>query len=203
MTKIEFIFFDLGGVLVRWQNSWLLHEISKKFGLSEEKLTKEFENSVQDFSSGKIQEIKFWRLIGKRIHSSELQNLKRSLFYSIFKKRAKPNHSVLSLSKKLKKKGFGIGILSNTEPATYSIIEEWKLIDHFDYTFLSYKIGLSKPDRKIYEYVLEKLPFKKDQVLFIDDTLDNVKSAKAVGIRTLQYSTLNKLLEDLNRIHIL
>lgn len=103
MTKTEFILFDLGGVLVRWQNSWL-HEISKKFGLSEEKLTKEFENSIQDFSSGKIQEIKFWRLIGKRIHSSELQNLKRSLFYDIFKKLAKPNHSVLSLSKKLKKK---------------------------------------------------------------------------------------------------
>jgi len=203
VSKISIVLFDLGGVIVNWHNSWLIKEISHNFGLPENKLSKEFERNLNDLASGKIQEIEFWHQIGERVHSPELQNLNNSLFYDIFKKYAKPNKPILSLSRNLKKKGLGIGILSNTEHVTYSIVEDWKLLDHFDYKFLSYKIGYTKPDRRIYEHVIESLPYKKEELFFIDDTLSNVESALSSGIDSVQFVSNEQLIKELQKKHIL
>ena len=203
MSKISIILFDLGGVIVNWHDYWLIREISQNFGISEEKLSKEFERNLNDLSSGKIQEIEFWHRIGQRIHSPRLQNLNNSLFYGYFKKHAKPNKSILSLSRNLKKKGLGIGILSNIEHVTYSIVEDWKLLDHFDHKFLSYKIGFSKPDRRIYQHVIESLPYKKEELFFIDNTPSYVESALSSGIDSVQFVSNEQLIKELQKKHVL
>ena len=54
----------------------------------------------------------------------------------------------------------------------------------FDYVFLSFEIGLRKPDREIYEYVLKSIQTTPNNVLFIDDYINNIQGAKECGIQT-------------------
>ncbi len=203
MAKISCILFDLGGVIVYWHNKWLINEVCIRFELNLEETTKVFQETIPSLSSGKIQELQFWKEIGKKINSKSLVNLDESLYDSIFRKYARINEPVVQLSHQLKHKGFSLGLLSNTEVITYSIVEEMTSMNHFDYKFLSYKIGYTKPDKRIFHHVLANLPFEKTELLFIDDILSNVEAAISEGINSIQFSSLGQLVEDMKSLKIL
>ena len=189
--------------MVYWNNKWLINEVCIRFELNLKETTKVFQETIPSLSSGKIQELQFWKEIGKKINSKSLINLDESLYDSIFRKYARINEPVVQLSHQLKHKGFSLGLLSNTEVITYSIVEEMISMNHFDYKFLSYKIGYTKPDKRIFHHVLANLPFEKTELLFIDDTLSNVEAALSEGINSIQFSSLGQLIEDLKSLKIL
>ncbi|MEP5339486.1 MAG: HAD family phosphatase [Algibacter sp.] len=56
--------------------------------------------------------------------------------------------------------------------------------DCFDAFYLSHEINLSKPNKDIYEFVLNTNSLKAETCLFIDDNKDNIDSAKKLGIQT-------------------
>ena len=203
MEKISCVLFDLGGVIVYWHNKWLIKEVCIRFELNLKETTKVFQETIPSLSSGKIQELQFWKEIGKKINSKSLINLDESLYDSIFRKYARINEPVVQLSHQLKHKGFSLGLLSNTEVITYSIVEEMTSMNHFDYKFLSYKIGYTKPDKRIFHHVLANLPFEKTELLFIDDTLTHVEAALSEGITSIQFSSLGQLIEDMKSLKIL
>jgi HAD superfamily hydrolase (TIGR01509 family) len=48
---------------------------------------------------------------------------------------------------------------------------------------MSYKMGVRKPDPRIYEMVLAELGVSGDQCFFIDDLADNIAEARRAGIQ--------------------
>ena len=58
---------------------------------------------------------------------------------------------------------------------------------NFKFVFESSKIGLRKPEKKIYIYVLEKLKVKPENILFIDDLGINLKPAREIGFLTYKF----------------
>ncbi len=77
-----------------------------------------------------------------------------------------------------------------------------KVIDPIFYKVYRAKdIGLSKQDPKSYEFIIKDLELEPEEILFIDDTLGNIKAAQAVGIHTIQF-TLNKDLFEKLRIYL-
>ena len=195
MSQISCVLFDLGGVMINWNDSWLTQEISKEFELPEERVAKEWRKNLPDISIGKEDERKFWRTIGEELESEKLANYKESLLDRMFRKRVSLNESVISLSKQLAQ-NMPIGILSNTELVTFSVIEDLISLDHFKHKFLSYKIGHMKPDVEIYNHVIDNIPFPKEEVLFIDDLKPNVESARNAGIDAVQYSDYPTLVQE-------
>ena len=147
-------------------------------------------------------EQEFWKKISAKLDSSNLIR-QDSILEPVFRKLVSINYSVYNLTKKLKESGLSIGILSNTEPVTYSVIEDLESFDHFDFKFLSYEIGLVKPDLKIYQHVVRHLPFKKEELFFIDDNTQNVKSANDFGLKTVQFQSYDNLFNDLKKMKIL
>lgn len=202
MAKVSCVLFDIGGVIIDWHNSWLIDEVSNTFGISRNDLTREFTNNLPELSSGKINEKEFWNNIAGQIGCSKLAN-QHSLFGKIFRKYATVNESMITVSRKLKENGMRLGILSNTESVTYSIIEELTSLDHFEFKFLSYEIGYTKPDSRIYQYVIDNIPFDKEELFFIDDLMSNVKSAQRSGIKAIQFSNYKKLFDELRKEEIL
>ena len=196
MANISCVLFDLGGVIVNWHNSWLIQDVSDEFQLQEEKLSKEFYKNLPEISTGRINEKEFWHAIGKELESKKLMNLNESLLDRIFRKRCSLNNSMINLSKELSQKGITVGILSNTEPASYSVMENLTSLDHFEYKFLSYNIGHLKPEPKIYHHVIDNIPFPKEELFFIDDLKSNVESARSEGIDSVQYSNYDELLKE-------
>ena len=52
--------------------------------------------------------------------------------------------------------------------------------------YLSFEIELRKPDRKVYEYVLNDMKISPENILFIDDDTNNILMAKECGWNTCQ-----------------
>ncbi len=55
----------------------------------------------------------------------------------------------------------------------------------FEKVFLSYEMGLMKPDLKIYQDVLSQAAIKAEETIFLDDNADNIKAAASLGIEAI------------------
>lgn len=83
-------------------------------------------------------------------------------------------------------------LLSNTndihiEEINSYLNKEFKLSDLsslFEKMYLSYKIGMRKPDAEIFEFVLGENNLKPNETLFIDDSIQHIEAAKKLGIAT-------------------
>lgn len=74
------------------------------------------------------------------------------------------------------------------------------LHDLFDVIAYSYEDKVSKPDKKSYELVVERLGVKPEECVFIDDHLPNIKAAEEMGITGIQFLNARQLEENLKRI---
>lgn len=74
------------------------------------------------------------------------------------------------------------GCLSNTNALHWEHhFAKWPILDSFDFRFLSFELGIVKPDRALFDRVAELLPTAADRVLFLDDNIINVEGAGAAG----------------------
>ncbi len=53
----------------------------------------------------------------------------------------------------------------------------------FETRFFSHEMGVLKPDREAFEFVVEALGCAPEQILFLDDNEINVRGARAAGLR--------------------
>jgi putative hydrolase of the HAD superfamily len=61
----------------------------------------------------------------------------------------------------------------------------------FDKLFLSYEIGIHKPDAGIYTHVLQNAGIKAEECVFIDDSLANVDAARLLGMKGIHIANGN------------
>ena len=100
-----------------------------------------------------------------------------------------PKHKLEFLQQLSKENNYKLILLSNTNELhidwvkqNVSFYEEFK--NCFDKFYLSHEIQLRKPDKEIYEFVLDENNIVANESLFIDDTKANTDSAKQLGIHT-------------------
>ena len=202
MSEIKCVLFDIGGVLVDWHMSWITSEVSKRFGIEESLLGEAFSKYLHELDSGKIDEKIFWQKIADEVDSESLYNNTESLWDTYFRKNAKLNHDVTNLAKIIKSKSYMMGIVSNIEQVTHRIVDEWNILDDFEHHFMSYQIGFSKPDPRIYKHVLSKLPFEANEMFFVDDKKSNVDAAKESGLNSVLFDGFSKLKKSLDEYGI-
>jgi glucose-1-phosphatase len=74
------------------------------------------------------------------------------------------------------------GFLSNMNSYQWAAnYEALPLTNAFAFRFLSFELGLVKPDPAVFEAVAARLPVPRQRVLFLDDNAVNVEAAQAVG----------------------
>ena len=96
---------------------------------------------------------------------------------------------VADYEKSLKDKCY-IGILSNLTVFDKERLDRQVDLSKYDYVFLSFELSCKKPGREIYEKVIKQLPFKPEDILFIDDRQDNIDTAKEFGWNTFRVTGL-------------
>lgn len=103
----------------------------------------------------------------------------------------------LSLLSELKKRGT-VALLSNAASGyLHGLFEEFGLNKYFHKLFVSAEMGCAKPHKEIYEQCLASFDEKFDQVYFVDDNPQNLEQPAKLGIKTLQFTTAEKLKKDL------
>jgi glucose-1-phosphatase len=79
-----------------------------------------------------------------------------------------------------------VGCLSNTNRIHWEDRGSLWLVDVFDHRFLSFEMGLVKPDPEVFCHVCEALNVAPEDVLFLDDNAPNVEAAHAAGMQARQ-----------------
>jgi len=70
----------------------------------------------------------------------------------------------------------------------------------FDVVVDSSAVGARKPERRIYEITREQLGVEHDEIFFIDDIGQNLKSARSLGWQTLLYTEMDAVLAEIERV---
>lgn len=68
----------------------------------------------------------------------------------------------------------------------------------FHHVFFSSEIGLSKPDPKVFEFVLNAIGAKPQDCIFIDDAQENLDAASMLGIRGIHFQSIEQLKGELS-----
>jgi putative hydrolase of the HAD superfamily len=71
-------------------------------------------------------------------------------------------------------------------------------MSYFDKIYESYKIGMRKPESKIYEYLIEDLGIIPKETVFLDDLGMNLKTAKQLGINTIKVIDPDDAIKELD-----
>ena len=88
-----------------------------------------------------------------------------------------------------------IGILSNLGYLDKQRLDKQVELKKFDYVWLSFELKCRKPNEKIYKIVEEDCKIKPENILFIDDSKENIDTAKKLG-----WNTCNAYGYELNKI---
>ncbi len=79
-------------------------------------------------------------------------------------------------------------VLSNMHLASAAHLEaSYDIWEMFDGIVFSCRVKMVKPERQIYEHLLNHHDLEPTDTVFIDDVAENLSAAKALGIRTLQF----------------
>lgn len=194
MEKV--VIFDWGGIVERHENNCQdLKEakirLIKRFNnsLSNEDILKRWTDKtsmgVSMGTTNSEMDIKDWNdLIQKNMDINtpfeEFKEMYEKEFSSV-----KFYKDVVEYAHSLKKR-CKIAILSNLISFDKKRIDDQYDLSRFDYVYLSFEIGMEKPDGRIYEYVLDDLKIKPENILFIDDDSNNILMAKKYGWNTCQ-----------------
>ena len=174
------ILFDLGGVLINWNDDWLYDEISTQLKQPFNQIKTKFNDTLCSLFESKINEGEFWDIV-----LGPDNTIDKKIISKTFLKKSSINENFLNFAKSLKNHGYSIGILSNLTPETSSNIQK-NLLGEFDYHFYSNHLKMSKPHPEIYQYVCDEITSKK--ILFIDDKQENLDAAQSFDIETILFT---------------
>ena len=89
-----------------------------------------------------------------------------------------PDLGMERIVNQLKEDGIKVGLLTNSVPEFWPVIERTINTKLFDCIVDSSKVGLRKPDERIYELTARKLGMSTSSCVMIDDLHHNVKGAE-------------------------
>lgn len=113
----------------------------------------------------------------------------------------KINKKVFDFVKECKSLGYMLVIASNASKGSFEWrSNEYGLMDVFDGRIISSDIGMRKPSKKFFKYMVDVLSYEPNEMLFIDDSQINIDEAKDLGINCIKYEregSLDKIREYL------
>ncbi len=196
LQNIKNLLFDFGGVLYEIATEITIKEFNRLSKVSIEiLLSKEFYSEfIAPFEKGLQSAEEFRETICQRLN---LQ-LNDNNFDAIWLKTLVSIYpDSVELISELKKQ-YRLILLSNTNILHYNAFQPEcaELFNLFDRKYFSFQIGFLKPQLEIFEYVSNNSQINPETTLFIDDTFENIQTAKNLGYYVLHLND-RKLLSDL------
>jgi putative hydrolase of the HAD superfamily len=178
--NLNWILFDLGGVLYEidlHQPIHMLKSLSRANldGFTEDYLFSEHRKFMKGLYSPEnfFNELK--KTLNLAISSEEIREIWDNIIVG-FRSEFKPLLTGLKLNHK-------IAIVSNTDPShvekVLAQVPEFPYF--FNKIFFSYELKTVKPERAFFTKVLKELDEKPEQCLFLDDSEENIETAKLLG----------------------
>jgi putative hydrolase of the HAD superfamily len=195
-TKV--LLFDLGRVLVDFDHLRAAERMAAFCAKTPAQIYDLFFESPAtiDFEAGKITPEDFYLKVKEMLDLQLSYGSFEPIWNDIFFLSAK-NRSVFGLANSLRAE-YKIAILSNINILHYEYLKKnFPVFGIFDKVFLSFQMGRIKPDKEIYNLVIQDLKVSPQEIFYIDDRLELVESAKLLGIKASVFTDFDHLVSDL------
>lgn len=190
--KVKNIIFDLGGVVIDLDRERAVHGL-RNLGVGDaEVLLGEYQQKGPFLllESGKMSSARFYDVLLPLCRPgttcSELQEAFESFLVDLPTER-------LEALRKLRRQGFRIYMLSNTNPVMYNHWielafrqEGYTVNDYFDGIVVSFQERTCKPDPQIFRNLINRYGLDPAETLMLDDSAANCESARSVGLQAIQ-----------------
>lgn len=118
--------------------------------------------------------------LGIRIDLFELAEKLRTSSFD-FKWKAFP--FTLETLEKLKEMGYKLGLISNWDESCREVLKDTGIDKYLDYINISSEIGISKPDKRIFEYALNSAGVSPAECLYVGDNFyDDVRGCRQLNM---------------------
>ena len=197
---IKAIVFDMGGVIIHFDENKYYEYLSKKYNVDENKITSIMIPLINKFDRGDITLGVLLDSISKNIGIK----IPRKSWNYVFDTDATIDWQMISLIKSLSK-NYKIYMLTNVNRSRYFRTNTMLKINNklFNKKFISCYLHMTKPDRKIYQYVIAKTNLMPNEIIFIDDLIENVNGAREIGINSIVFRGYRDLVSKLEKINVL
>lgn len=192
MTKIKNIVFDLGGVLIDLSHDQAVRRFEEIGVVDAAQLLDPYEQKgiFLEVENGMITADEYCQKLrehtGKDLSYEEIKHAWLGFIVDV------PQYKLDHLLKL--REHYNVYLLSNTNPI---IQEGWArtdqfsaagrpIGDYFDKMYTSYEVGVTKPDRKIFDYMIADSGLIPSETLFVDDAKSNVEVGRSLGFQTYQ-----------------
>ena len=188
MKNIKHIIFDLGNVILNIEYQKTINEFHK-IGIKDASVF--YSQSIQQeifnlLETGKISEFDFLIEVNKlcpKASHKQILSAWNALILDLPQKR-------ISLINNLKS-SFSTYLLSNTNVIHINEIKKKigvkkynSFYNLFNKVYYSHEIGIRKPNPEAFNVILNENELNVNEVLFIDDSIQHIKTAKKLGIKT-------------------
>lgn len=185
--KIKFVYFDVGGVLLYWRD--VLVEIASLTKRPLKEVESVYFKYDQISCRGKITPFELGKKMKKDLRMPkatkfDYEDITMKSFYSI-----PETHKFIKKLAKI----MPVGLLTNTHLGIYDLCIKHGSIPNLDYRVIveSCKIGLIKPEKEIFIHAQKMAKVPARNILFTDDSEDNIDSALDLGWNVVHFDTDN------------
>lgn len=196
---IEFIYFDLGRVLVHFDLDRMLVQIGRVAGIEPRRVAEIiFHGGLQSrYERGEVGTDEFFeefcRRAGVRPDRDAMIHAACDIFWL--------NAPIVPMVARLRAAGRRLGILSNTCEIhwNYCLKRFAWLPELFDVRASSFAIGAMKPEPAIFLAAARLAGCEPRAIFFTDDIAEHVDGARAVGFNAVRFTSAAALADELRR----
>jgi putative hydrolase of the HAD superfamily len=193
-VALRAVVFDYGMVLTDGQNAEAHAELMRLTGLGRESFEPLYWARRHEYDLGELTGRAFWQDFLHRAGIAAGNGLVEELNAVDARMWTSVNPEMLAWQQALKERGIKTAILSNMgDNVLENMRRTFDWLERFDVLVWSFELRMAKPDPAIYRHTLEQLGVAAGEALFIDDRAVNVEAARALGMRALEFSTVDKL----------
>lgn len=199
--RVKAVFFDIGNVILYFDNHLVSRRLSQITGRSEADLF----NLVfglyaqMELDLGKTSMQEFLKILQKELELKLGNEELNEIFSDIFTDNPQMRHLIYHLKRKVK-----VIAVSNTNQSHFEfILKKFPILHELEHLVVSFQIGVKKPHPGIYFEALRLAEANPQDCLFIDDQMKNLIPASLLGFKTHFYRRHEKLLEALLHLKVL
>lgn len=199
---IKCLLFDIGGVLIDFDIETRFDYLSRLGGYKRsdrrwKAIRKDIEELLYKMELGVI------RLDGFVEKAAGLLDVRKSEigWFDYYRQNAHGNLRMLALVRSLRGR-YTLAFLSNIDRSHYRYMRQLLNFRDFRYKFASCYMRMRKPDPEIFRETLKRMHLKSDEVIFIDNQIENVLSARSVGIKALWFRNIGGLRKQLSGLGV-
>lgn len=196
------VVFDLGGVLYDWDPRYLYRKL-----FDDERAMEDFLGTVCTRAWHVRQDA--GRPIAEAVAEVKAQHPDKAELIDAFYGRWTEMfrgaiEGTVEIMADLKARGWPLFCLTNGPAETFPIVRSlYDYIDWFEGIVVSGEVELIKPDRRIFEHLLDTHGIRAEDAVFIDDLAENVDASRALGFHGIRFDGPERLRSDLGALGLL